>query len=34
MEIRDDDARLIADVLITADLRGIRSHGAARVQYS
>jgi L-2-hydroxycarboxylate dehydrogenase (NAD+) len=28
-----DDASLVADVLVSADLRGIRSHGVARVGY-
>lgn len=28
-----DDARLVADVLVSADLRGIRSHGLARMSY-
>jgi LDH2 family malate/lactate/ureidoglycolate dehydrogenase len=27
------DARLVADVLVSADLRGIRSHGVARLSY-
>ncbi|MDH3500487.1 MAG: Ldh family oxidoreductase [Acidimicrobiia bacterium] len=31
--IPDGDADLIADVLVSADLRGIRSHGVARVPY-
>ena len=29
----DRDAELVADVLVTADLRGIRSHGVARITY-
>ena len=29
----EDDANLVADVLVSADLRGIRSHGLARVPY-
>lgn len=29
----DTDAELVADVLVTADLRGIRSHGVARITY-
>jgi len=28
-----DDAKLVAEVLVSADLRGIRSHGLARVPY-
>jgi L-2-hydroxycarboxylate dehydrogenase (NAD+) len=28
-----DDAALVGDVLVSADLRGIRSHGAARMSY-
>lgn len=28
-----DDARLVAEVLVSADLRGIRSHGLARIGY-
>lgn len=32
-EVSEPDARLIADVLVTADLRGIRSHGVARITY-
>jgi L-2-hydroxycarboxylate dehydrogenase (NAD+) len=28
-----DDAALVADVLVSADLRGIRSHGVARMSY-
>ncbi|MDH4117600.1 MAG: Ldh family oxidoreductase [Acidimicrobiia bacterium] len=31
--VPDDDAALVADVLISADLRGIRSHGVARTSY-
>ena len=33
MDIPDEDATLIADVLNSADLRGIRSHGAGRIQF-
>ena len=32
-EVPEADARLTAEVLISADLRGIRSHGAARLPY-
>jgi L-2-hydroxycarboxylate dehydrogenase (NAD+) len=32
MEIPPDDARIIADVLITSDLWGIRSHGVAHLK--
>ena len=31
VDLPEDQARLMADVLISADLRGIRSHGAARL---
>ena len=30
--VRDDDARLVADVLVASDLRGIESHGVARLE--
>lgn len=33
VEVPEDDADLVAEVLIGADLRGIRSHGLARVPY-
>lgn len=32
MGIPEDDARITADVLVTADLRGIHSHGVARLR--
>ena len=32
MEVSEEDARLTADVLVTADLRGINSHGVARLR--
>ncbi len=32
-EIPDEDAKLVADVLTSADLRGVRSHGAGRIQF-
>ncbi len=32
-EIPDEDAKLVADVLTSADLRGIRSHGAGRIPF-
>lgn len=31
--VPEDDARLVAKVLVSADLRGIRSHGAARLTF-
>ncbi|MFC1491945.1 Ldh family oxidoreductase [Nitrospinota bacterium] len=31
IDVSEEQARLMADVLISADLRGIRSHGAARL---
>ena len=31
LEIPSEDARLAADVLLTSDLRGIESHGVARL---
>jgi len=31
--VPEADARLVADVLVSADLRGIRSHGAARINF-
>ena len=33
MEVPDEDAALVAELLVGADLRGIRSHGLARVPY-
>jgi LDH2 family malate/lactate/ureidoglycolate dehydrogenase len=33
MDVPDDDADLVAEVLVGADLRGIRSHGLARIPY-
>lgn len=33
VDVPPDHAALVADVLATADLRGIRSHGVARVSY-
>ena len=30
--VPEADARITADVLVTADLRGIESHGVARVR--
>ena len=32
-DVPEDDARLVAKVLVSADLRGIRSHGAARLTF-
>nr|HID14141.1 malate dehydrogenase [Anaerolineae bacterium] len=32
MGIPEEDARITADVLVTADLRGIDSHGVARLR--
>jgi LDH2 family malate/lactate/ureidoglycolate dehydrogenase len=32
-DVPDDDAELVAEVLVAADLRGIRSHGVARIGY-
>jgi LDH2 family malate/lactate/ureidoglycolate dehydrogenase len=32
MKVSEEDARLTADVLVTADLRGINSHGVARLR--
>ena len=32
-DMPEDDARLVAKVLVNADLRGIRSHGAARLTF-
>ena len=31
--VAEDDATLVADVLVSADLRGVRSHGVARLPY-
>ena len=31
--VPEADARLVADVLVSADLRGIRSHGLGRINY-
>ncbi|MDG2187486.1 MAG: Ldh family oxidoreductase [Hyphomicrobiales bacterium] len=31
--VEPDDADLVSDVLVAADLRGVRSHGAARLSY-
>jgi L-2-hydroxycarboxylate dehydrogenase (NAD+) len=31
--VRDEDARICADVLIASDLRGIESHGVGRLAY-
>ncbi|HEY67031.1 MAG TPA: Ldh family oxidoreductase, partial [Thermoflexia bacterium] len=31
--VPEDDARICTDVLITADLRGIESHGVGRLKY-
>ena len=31
--VAPDDADLVGDVLVGADLRGVRSHGAARLSY-
>ena len=31
--VEPDDADLVGDVLVGADLRGVRSHGAARLSY-
>ena len=31
--VKPDDADLVSDVLVGADLRGVRSHGAARLSY-
>jgi L-2-hydroxycarboxylate dehydrogenase (NAD+) len=33
MDVPDDHADLVADVLVSADLRGIRSHGVGRMSY-
>jgi len=33
MEVPATDAELVAEVLVSADLRGIRSHGLARIPY-
>jgi LDH2 family malate/lactate/ureidoglycolate dehydrogenase len=33
VEVPDSDSHLVAEVLVGADLRGIRSHGLARVPY-
>lgn len=33
LDVPDDDAELVANVLVSADLRGIRSHGVARLTY-
>lgn len=33
MEVPAPDAELVAEVLVSADLRGIRSHGVARIPY-
>jgi LDH2 family malate/lactate/ureidoglycolate dehydrogenase len=33
MEVPAADAKLVAEVLVSADLRGIRSHGLARIPY-
>ena len=32
-DVPENDARLVAKVLVSADLRGIRSHGAARLSF-
>jgi L-2-hydroxycarboxylate dehydrogenase (NAD+) len=32
MDVPEEDARITADVLVTADLRGINSHGVARLR--
>ena len=32
MGVPEEDARITADVLVTADLRGIDSHGVARLR--
>jgi LDH2 family malate/lactate/ureidoglycolate dehydrogenase len=32
-DVREDDAAICADVLITSDLRGIESHGVGRLKY-
>ena len=32
MDVPEDDARITADVLVTADLRGVSSHGVARLR--
>ena len=32
LDVPDDDARITADVLVAADLRGIDSHGVARLR--
>ncbi len=32
-DVPEDDARLVAKVLVSADLRGVRSHGAARLSF-
>ena len=34
MGVPGDDAAIIADVLITSDLRGIQSHGIGRLRYA
>ena len=31
--VQPEDADLVSDVLVGADLRGVRSHGAARLSY-
>jgi len=31
LDVPEEDARIVADVLVTADLRGIESHGVARL---
>ena len=33
MDVPDDDADLVSEVLVGADLRGVRSHGLARIPY-
>ncbi len=33
LEVAEDDAQICTDVLITSDLRGIESHGVARLKY-
>ncbi len=33
LDVPDDEARIVADVLVTADLRGVSSHGVGRLHY-